>query len=110
TYPLGERLHGQVMIGLYRCGRQAKALEAYQAARRTLVEELGLEPGPALQRLERAILQQDSTLELPGPAVAGPTPGGAVAGPAPGPAGKPGPTSPAGAAPPRRPAPGAPPP
>jgi YVTN family beta-propeller protein len=87
TYPLRERLHGQLMIALYRCGRQAEALEAYQAARRTLVEELGLEPGPALQRLERAILQQDSSLELPGPAVAGSTPG---------PAGRPGQSSPIG--------------
>ena len=75
TYPLRERLHGQLMIALYRCGRQAEALEAYQAARRTLVEELGVEPGPALQRLERAILQQDSSLELPARAVAGPTSG-----------------------------------
>jgi ABC-type transport system substrate-binding protein/DNA-binding SARP family transcriptional activator len=90
THPLRERLTGQLMIALYRCGRQAEALEAYQAARRTLVEELGLEPGPALQRLERAILQQDASLELPGRAVAGPAPG-----PAPGP----GQASPAGAGP-----------
>ncbi len=64
-YPLRERLHGQLMIAFYRDGRQAEALEAYQAARRTLVEELGLEPSPALQRLERAILQQDPSLEAP---------------------------------------------
>ena len=63
--PLRERLHGQLMIALYRCGRQAEALAAYQEARRTLVEELGLEPGPALRRLERAILQQDPSLDLP---------------------------------------------
>ena len=69
-HPLRERLHGQLMIALYRSGRQAEALEAYQAARRTLVEELGLEPGPGLQRLEHAILQQDASLERPGPAVA----------------------------------------
>ena len=80
TCPLRERLHGQLMLALYRCGRQAEALEAYQAARRTLVEELGLEPGPALQRLERAILQQDSSLELPGQAVTGPMPGPAERG------------------------------
>ena len=72
THPLRERLYGQLMIALYRGGRQAEALEAYQAARRHLVEELGLEPGPALQRLERAILRQDGSLELPGPAVPAP--------------------------------------
>ncbi len=65
VHPLRERLHGQLMIALYRCGRQAEALGAYQAARRTLVEELGLEPSPASQRLERAILQQDASLDLP---------------------------------------------
>jgi len=88
THPLRERLHGQLMIALYRCGRQADALEAYQAARRTLVEELGLEPGPALQRLEGAILRQDASLELPVPAAVGP---------APGPAARPGQTLPVGA-------------
>jgi YVTN family beta-propeller protein len=66
NYPLRERLHGQLMIALYRGGRQAEALAAYRAARRTLVEEVGLEPSPALQRLERAILQQDDSLDLPG--------------------------------------------
>ena len=65
AHPLRERLHGQLMIALYRSGRQAEALEAYQAARRTLVEELGLEPGPALQRLESAILRQDASLDRP---------------------------------------------
>ena len=71
-HPLRERLRGQQMVALYRCGRQAEALEAYQAARRTLVGELGLEPGPALQRLERAVLQQDASLELPDRALAAP--------------------------------------
>jgi hypothetical protein len=52
------------MLALYRSGRQADGLDAYQAARRTLVEALGLEPSPALQELERAILQQDPALEL----------------------------------------------
>jgi ABC-type transport system substrate-binding protein len=72
VHPLRERLHEQLMIALYRSGRQADALEAYQAARRTLVEDLGLEPGPALQRLERAILRQDSSLDLPGQGAAAP--------------------------------------
>jgi YVTN family beta-propeller protein len=70
--PLRERLHGQLMIALYRGGRQAEALAIYQAARRMLVGELGLEPGPALQQLERAILRQDSALDLPGQSVADP--------------------------------------
>jgi DNA-binding SARP family transcriptional activator len=65
AHPLQERLRGQLMLGLYRSGRQADALEAYQEARRVLVDELGIEPGPALQRLERAILQHDEELELP---------------------------------------------
>ena len=60
------------MIALYRSGRQAEALEAYQAARRTLVEELGLEPGPALRRLESAILRQDASLDLPDQAAIAP--------------------------------------
>jgi YVTN family beta-propeller protein len=71
-HPLRERLHGQLMIALYRSGRQAEALAAYRAARQTLVEEFGLEPGPALQRLECAILKQDASLELPGQPGAGP--------------------------------------
>jgi YVTN family beta-propeller protein len=63
--PLRERLRGQLMIALYRSGRQADALEAYQDARRLLVDELGLEPGRALQELERAILTQDDALDAP---------------------------------------------
>jgi YVTN family beta-propeller protein len=78
TYPLSERLHGQLMMALYRCGRQAEALEAYKAARQTLIEELGLDPSPALQRLERAILQQDPSLELPSREVAVPAPASGV--------------------------------
>ena len=72
VHSLRERLRGQLMIALYRSGRQAEALEAYHAARRTLVEELGLEPGPALRQLESAILRQDASLDLSGPAAAAP--------------------------------------
>src|SRR5262249_35988717 len=63
--PLRERLRGQLMLALYRSGRQADALSAYQQARSTLVDELGIEPGPALQALERAMLRQDPSLDLP---------------------------------------------
>src|SRR5262245_60860156 len=59
-----ERLRGQLMLALYRSGRQAEALAAFQEARRTLVEELGIEPGRALQDLERAILRQDLSLDM----------------------------------------------
>ena len=63
-HPLRERLHGQLMLALYRCGRQADALETYMALRRHLRDELGLDPSPALQRLEQAVLRQDPALEL----------------------------------------------
>ena len=66
--PLRERLQRQLMVALYRCGRQPEALAAYQAARRTMVEELGIEPSPALQRVERAILAHDAWLDPPPPA------------------------------------------
>jgi predicted ATPase/DNA-binding SARP family transcriptional activator len=62
-YPLRERLRGQLMLALYRSGRQADALAAYRAARATLVEKLGIEPGPILRRLERSILDQDPELD-----------------------------------------------
>ena len=62
--PLRERLHAQRMLALYRCGRQAEALEAYRHARRTLVEEIGVEPQPELRRLHDAILRQDPSLDV----------------------------------------------
>jgi predicted ATPase/DNA-binding SARP family transcriptional activator len=62
-YPLRERLRGQLMLALYRSGRQADALAAYRAAREALVGELGIEPGLALRRLERGILDQDPELD-----------------------------------------------
>lgn len=63
-YPLRERLHAFLMISLYRSGRQADALAAYQNVRGVLVEELGIEPGRELQAIEQSILNQDSTLDL----------------------------------------------
>src|SRR5437868_7012084 len=63
-YPLRETLRMQLMLSLYRSGRQADALAAYQAARAYLRDEVGLEPSPALQRLEQAILLQDAALDL----------------------------------------------
>jgi DNA-binding SARP family transcriptional activator len=62
--PLRERLRGQLMLALYRAGRQADALEAYDEARRTLDEELGLAPSPSLQRLQTDILRQAPALEV----------------------------------------------
>jgi DNA-binding SARP family transcriptional activator len=71
-HPLRERLRAHQMLALYRAGRQAEALEAYQHARSALVEGLGIDPSPALQELERAILNQDPAIELvPGDRAAG---------------------------------------
>ena len=64
-FPLRERLRGQLMLALYRCGRSAEALQAYRQARQDMIDELGLEPGQPLQRLERAILTSDPSLDLP---------------------------------------------
>ena len=61
-HPLRERLCGQLMLALYRDGRQAEALAAYRAARRRLVDEIGVEPGPGLHDLEGRILAQDDGL------------------------------------------------
>jgi len=64
-HPYRERLRAQLMLALYRCDRQAEALQAYQDARRQLVEELGIEPGERLRELERAVLAQDPALDAP---------------------------------------------
>jgi DNA-binding SARP family transcriptional activator/WD40 repeat protein len=64
-HPLREGLHAQRMLALYRCGRQAEALDAYRQARSVLVEEIGVEPGPDLRRLHEAILRQDPELDPP---------------------------------------------
>ncbi|MCX4696214.1 AfsR/SARP family transcriptional regulator [Streptomyces sp. NBC_01408] len=87
VHPLRERLRGQLMLALYRSGRQAEALESYRVGRELLVEELGLEPGGELRRLESAILSG----EVPAPSRAAsdgyggraeaPRPGGAPGAP-----------------------------
>jgi DNA-binding SARP family transcriptional activator/ABC-type branched-subunit amino acid transport system substrate-binding protein len=64
-HPHRERLRGFLMLALYRSGRQAEALETYRQGRQLLDSELGLEPGPELKELERAILAQDPALEGP---------------------------------------------
>ena len=66
--PLRERLRSQLMLALYRSGRQAEALEAYGDARRALVGELGIEPGPELRSLHQEILEQDPSLAFVEPA------------------------------------------
>src|SRR5262249_57838858 len=68
-WPLRERLQGQLMLALYRAGRQAEALGVYHETRRALVDELGIEPSPGLQQLYRSMLRQEPALErVPPPA------------------------------------------
>ncbi len=64
-FPLRERFRGQLMLALYRCGRTAEALQVYRQARRTMLDELGIEPSGQLQRLEHAILISDPGLDPP---------------------------------------------
>ena len=78
-HPFRERLRAQLMLALYRCGRQADALQAYRDARRALAEELGIEPGRPLQELEQSILRQDAALDVR-PSDAGLRPGRRAAG------------------------------
>ena len=83
AHPLRERLWGQRMLALYRCGRQVEALRVYRELRKLLAEDVGLQPGPALSALETAILQQSSQLDWrpvasPEPHVQGGTPPSAV--------------------------------
>jgi DNA-binding SARP family transcriptional activator len=61
-FPLRERLRGQLMLALYRCDRAAEALRVYRQARQVMIEELGIEPGERLRRLERDILRSDPAL------------------------------------------------
>jgi predicted ATPase/DNA-binding SARP family transcriptional activator len=82
-HPLRDRPHGQLMLALYRSGRQAEALEVYQAFRVQLAEQLGLDPGPRLRALEMQILEQAPSLDLGPPSDHSPSqPAGDDVGPA----------------------------
>jgi YVTN family beta-propeller protein len=79
-HPLRERLRAQRMLALYRCGREPEALALYRETRTALVDELGMEPSPALRELHDAILRQDPALKAPALRVAAPAVGGDGAG------------------------------
>ncbi|HVT68095.1 MAG TPA: BTAD domain-containing putative transcriptional regulator, partial [Trebonia sp.] len=72
-HPLRERLWAQLMVALYRCGRQSDALTAYQTARRLLDEQLGVLPGPELESMHHAVLRHHPSLDPPGAARTRPT-------------------------------------
>ncbi|MBB2901836.1 putative ATPase/DNA-binding SARP family transcriptional activator [Kineococcus radiotolerans] len=65
AHPLREELRAALVLALYRCGRQADALQAFEDGRRLLADELGIDPGPQLRRLHEAVLRQDPALEAP---------------------------------------------
>jgi DNA-binding SARP family transcriptional activator len=77
-HPLRERLHGLLMLALYRDSRQAEALAAYQHARDVLIDELGAEPGPGLQELQQQILAADPALARPSAGASTPAPASQV--------------------------------
>lgn len=66
-HPVREQLQGQLMLALHHAGRPADALEVYHRTRRVLVDELGIEPGPRLRRLQRAVLAGRTSLDIPPP-------------------------------------------
>ncbi|MEQ4715507.1 BTAD domain-containing putative transcriptional regulator [Nonomuraea sp. B19D2] len=68
AHPLRERPHAQLMLALYRAGRSSEALAVYQETRRVMIQELGIEPGAALRRLQQAVLARDPVLDLTAPA------------------------------------------
>ena len=87
-HPLRERLWELLILALYRSGRQAEALRAYTEIRDRLVDELGIDPGPALRELQARILAQDPSRSAPGQARPGPAPAQAPARPRPEAAGR----------------------